>query len=298
MSRFPFTLCAYGLLVPLVTLQSLPAHTQTIADPAPRADSKEWMLLLAALVDEESYDNLFAAFNLGITDSTWLSLSAGRSRAPSTEASVSADLFSLGIEHNFGPVGFVLATDRWGDENALESEDWREEIFVANGRFRVALLLEQRDIDIFFSGGILEPGLRRRGIDADGIGLGGRLRVGRLWRLYGSWMDYDYPAGIRLIPRAENLDLLGESAATLAYSLVDRSARVGIERAVGRKLVNLDLGSDRSAVDGVALDSLSAGVLWPVGRRLDLEVHLGTSRAAGDESSLYGGLTLIVYGGG
>jgi hypothetical protein len=288
--------CRFLLLLAAFPTSAVLAQSTASAAAGPAADSRPWMLMLAALVDEESYENLFAGFHLGLTESTWLSLSAGRSRAPSVTG-VTADLQSAGIEHNFGPVGIALAIDRWGDEDALESEDWREEIFVANDRFRVALLLEQRDIDIFFTGGILQPGLRRRAFDADGIGLGGRVRIVPRWRLYGSWMDYDYPAGISLIPRAGNLDLLSESAVTLAYSLVDRFARVGVERAFGAKLVNFDLGSDRSAVDGAVQDSISAGVLWPVGRRLDFEVHVGTSRVEGEQSSLYGGLSLIVYGG-
>lgn len=270
---------------------------QGAADPAAGDGRRDWMLMLAALVDEESYENLFAGFNLGLTEATWLSLSAGKGRAPSSSSGVTAGLLTAGIEHNFGPIGLALATDRWGDEDALESEDWREEIFFADERFRVALLLEQRDIDIFISGGILQPGLQRRTIDADGIGLGGRVRVAPRWRLYGSWMEYDYPPRIRLIPLADDLNRLSNSAVTLAYSLVDRYSRIGIERAFGTKLFNFDLGSDRSSVDGTDLESVSAGVLWPVGRRMDLEVHLGTSRTEGYQSSLFGGLSLIVYGG-
>jgi hypothetical protein len=226
-----------------------------------------------------------------------LSLTAGSSRAPSTDSEVKAGLLSGGIEHNFGPVGIAVAAESWGDEDDLESEDWREEIFVANERFRVALLLEQRDIDIYFSGGPLLPGLRRAAIEADGIGLGGRIRVAPRWRLYGSWMDYDYPPGLRLIPRADNLNLLSTSAVTLAYSLVDQFSRVGIERTFGLKLFNFDLGSDRSAIDGLELRSASASVLWPVGTRMDLEVHLGANRVEGFGSSLYGGVSLIIYGG-
>ncbi len=280
----------------LLMLLPSPLIAQVGGDPADD-DRRDWMLMLAALVDEESYENLFAGFTLGLTDATWLSLSTGRSRGPSAETDVTAGLFTIGIEHNFGPIGFALATDRWGDEDAIESEDWREEAFFANERFRVALLLEQRDIDIFYSGGILLPGPRRQTIDADGIGLGGRVRIAPRWRLYGSWMEYDYPPGVRLIARADLLDLLSDSTAALAYNLVDEVSRVGIERTFGAKLVNFDFGSDRSAVDGTDLESFSAGVLWPVGRRMDLEVHLGTSRTEGLDSSLFGGLSLIVYGG-
>jgi hypothetical protein len=283
----------------LLLLALLPAvaGAQGVTAPATRDEAMPWLLMLAALVDEESYENAIAGFHLGLSETTWLSLTAGSSRAPSSDAEVKAGLLAAGIEHNFGPVGIAVGAERWGDENDLESGDWREEIFVANERFRVGLLLEQRDVDIYFSGGPLLNG-RRAAIEADGIGLGGRVRLAPLWRLYGSWMDYDYPPGIALIPRAESLGLLSASAATLAYSLADRYARVGIERKVGRKLVNLDLGSDRSAIDGAVLRSVSAAVLWPVGRRMDLEVHVGTSQVESEPSSVYGGISLIIYGGG
>jgi hypothetical protein len=273
---------------------------QGVTGPAVRDPSMPWMLMLAALVDEDSYENLLAGFHIGLGDETWLSLSAGSSRAPSTDTEVRAGLFTAGIEHDFGPVGLALTAERWGDEDDLETEDWRGEIFVAEDRFRIALLLEQRDIDIHFAGagGPFFTGPRRADIAADGIGVGGRLGVAPLWRLYGSWMEYDYPPGLRLIPRADSLNLLSTSAVTLAYSLVDEYSRLGIERTFGRKLVNLDFGSDRSAIDGARLESVSAAVLWPVGRRMDLEVHLGTSRTEGYESALYGGFSLVIYGGG
>jgi hypothetical protein len=273
---------------------------QGVTNSATGNDRMPWMVMLSALTDENSYQNVLAGLNLGLGEETWLTLTGGTSRAPFAEAEVRADLLAAGIEHNFGPLGLAIAAERWGDKDDLESADWRGELFVADDRFRIALLIEQRAIDIYLSGsgGPVLTGSRRVAFEADGSGLGGRVRIARLWRLYGSWMEYDYPAGLRLIPRADRLNLLSTSAVTLAHSFVDQYWRVGIERTFGQKLLNFDLGSDRSAIDGLRLNSVSAAVLWPVGLRMDLEVHLGASRTEGYDSSLYGGVSLLIYGGG
>lgn len=261
---------------------------------------KDWALILSASKDEESFENLFASFNLGLLDETWLSITAGRSRAPSTEQEVKASLVELGIDHNFGPVGLGLSAERWGDANNLESSDWRGEIFFGGDRYRFALVREVRDIDIFFSGAgaPIATDLRRVGIDADGLGLSWRYRFNPNWQTYGSWMDYDYPRGVRLLPRIDRLNLLSASAVTLAYSFVEQYQTIGIERSLGLKLINFDYSQDRSTIDGERLKSFGASILWPVAPRMDLEFRVGSSRAGGFGSTAYGGLTLLIYGGG
>lgn len=261
----------------------------------------DWALILSAVQDEESYESLFASFNLAIQEDTWLSLTGGSSRAPSTEQSVRASLFELGIDHDFGPLGLGLSAEQWGDSDNLESKDLRAEMFFRRDRFRLALVHESRDIDIFFSGFGAAPvatDLRKVGIDADGIGLNWRVRLAPDWQTYGSWMDYDYPRGVRLIPRADRLNLLSTSTVTLANSFIEEYRTFGLEHSLGLKLINVDFGQDRSSIDGEKLRSISASILWPVAARMDLEFRLGSSRASRFGSTLYGGLTLLIYGGG
>jgi len=294
-------LLAPPAMLVLLASTALPARAQGGAGgQAPGDEAGLWMLMLSALTDEDGYEHALASFHLGATDRTWVSLTAGRSRAPSTEAEVRADLVAAGIEHDFGPIGLGLTAERWGDADNLESRDWEGEIFLGDEDYRLALTLERRAIDVYFSGaGAPVPtDLRRRRVDADGFGLSGRLRVAPDWQIYGAWMDYDYPPGIRVVPRADRLGLLGTSAVTLALSFVDRYASFGVERAFGQKLLNVDLTRDRSVIDGTRLTSLSASMLWPLALRMDLELRLGTSRAEGFGSALYGGLTLLIYGGG
>jgi len=292
---------ARWLLVALSLLVSA-AHAQGGSGlPAGGAGaSGGWVLILSALQDEESYEHSLASFHFAFQDETWVSVTVGSSRAPSTEQDVSAGLFALGVDHNFGPIGFALSAEQWGDDNNLESMDWRGEIFFDRDRYRFAVVHEQRSIDIFFSGLGAAPllsDLRRVGIDADGLGLNWRFRIGPNWQTYGSWMDYDYPPGVRLVPRADRLDLLSTSAVTLAYSFLDRYETVGFEYAFGQKLLNFDFGRDRSTIDGEMLTSLGASILWPVAPRMDLEFRLGSSRSDGFDSTVFGGLTLLIYGG-
>jgi hypothetical protein len=259
-----------------------------------------WVLILSALQDEESYEHSLASFHFAFQDETWVSVTAGRSRAPSTEQDVRAGLLALGVDHNFGPIGLALSLEEWGDDNNLESRDWRGEIFFDRDRFRFAVVHERRAIDIFFSGlgAPIASDLRRVGVDADGLGVNWRFELAPKWQTFGSWMDYDYPRGIRLVPRANRLDLLSTSAVTLAYSFIDRYETVGLEYSFGQKLINIDYGRDRSTIDGATLRSFGASILWPVLPRMDLEFRLGRSRAEGLESTLFGGLSLLIYGGG
>lgn len=260
------------------------------------------LLTLSALRDEDGYAHSMVSLTAGITPATWLSAALGRSLAPAAETDVSARLITLGIEHDFGPVGLALRREAWGDSDNLESADLRAEAFLERERFRVALVHEQRDIDIYFSAGGTAPtatDLRRIGIEAEGTGIDWRYRFTPLWRVYGSWMDYDYPRAMRLVPRADRLDLLSASAVTLAYSFVDRYQSLGVERTLaGSRLVNLDLARDRSTIDGRGVSSASVSLLLPVALRTDLELTLGSSDSSRLGSTSFGGLALYFYRGG
>jgi hypothetical protein len=277
---------------------ALTGNAQPASGPVPGSDARSWVLMLSAVTDENDYQHALASYQLGFSDTTWLSVAAGSSRAPSSETDVRADLYLAGVEHDFGPVGLGLTVQQWGDPDNLESSDWEGEIFFSDDRYRVALSYEQRRIDIYFSGAgaPIASDLRRVGIDADGFGVDGRLRLSPGWQIYGSWTSYDYPRGIRLVPRADRLDLLSTSAVTLAYSFIDQYATFGLERAFGLRLFNVDLSQDRSTLDGEKFRSISASMLWPVARRMDLEFQLGRSRSDTAGSSVYGGLSLMIYG--
>ena len=60
---------------------------------------------------------------------------------------------------------------------------------------------------------------------------------------------------------------------------------------------NLGFGRNRSAVDRSEFEFVTGSFLFPLTYRMDLELSLGRSRSELFESSTYGGVMLIFYGG-
>jgi hypothetical protein len=257
-----------------------------------------WAIGLASQVDEDGNDSLLVNLNWGVTPSTWLSFAAGRSRSPADRADVSADTLVAAVDHRFDAVGVTFEVEDWGDSGALETQDLRASVYVARERFRVGVAFEDRDIEIPFTltgpfGGTLR---RTAETSADGVALDFRIEPADRWQLYFSAVEYDYENDLAVLPRIERLNLLSTSTLTLANSFVDHLRMVGVERELGRTLLNVTFTSDESAVDGSEFETLEAGLMFPVAARLDLEVTLGNGRSDFFGSGLYAGLSLLIYG--
>ena len=263
-------------------------------------DRRPWAIGLGAQADDESNDSMLASFNWGVSEETWLKFSAGRSRSPERGADIVADNLSAGFEHRFGLVGVAFDVERWGDPDALESTDFGAAVYVQNERLRLAVRRERRAIDVHFMltgplGGTIP---RTAGVDADGTELNLRVQIGERWQLHASAATYDYSRNLAALPRIEQLNLLSASALTLANSLIDEQAGFGVERQTRRgEVLTFDYHRDRSAVDGARLESFDVAFLFPVARRMDLEINLGQGRSDLLGSGLYGGFLLLIYGG-
>ena len=268
------------------------------AQAADEPSGISWMFGLAGQVDEESSDSLLATLNLGVADRTWLMFSAGRSRLKSELVDVSAETLAAGVDHRFGLVGLTFELESWGDPDALESSDVRASLYIQQPRFRVALAHERRDIDIPFTltgplGGTLQ---RTTDVSADSFALNLRVQPAERWQVYFGMSEHDYERDLAVLPRTAQLNLLSASTLTLANSFIDHERMVGFETEVGRTLVDLTFTRDESAVDGSVFETVNAGVLFPIARRIDLAVNLGSGRSELLESGLYGGLLLLIYG--
>jgi hypothetical protein len=259
----------------------------------------EWLFAAAAQLDEESTESVLTTVDWGASDATWLSFSAGQSRAPREGADIRASTLGMGVDHRVGALGIGFNVERWGDPDSIESFDLDASIYVERGRAYVALERIARDIDVHFTvtGPLGRPFERTAPVDADGVGVSASLEVGAHWRVFGSRRDFDYDRDLSLLPRIDRLNLLGASTLTLADSLVERMTSLGAEWAGDEHVVTLSLSRDRSAVGRAQLDGVNAAMLFPVGRRLDLELNLGRSRSDALGSGLYGGVLLIYYGG-
>jgi hypothetical protein len=271
------------------------------AEPEENAlDGRPWAIGVGFQADDESNDSTLASFNWGLSEATWASFAAGRNRSPERGADIVADNLHAGLEHRFGLFGVAFDVEQWGDADALESADFGASVFVQNERLRVALRLERRAIDVHFTltgplGGTFE---RTAGVDADGTELDLRVQVAERWQLHANAIAYDYSRNLAVLPRIEQLNVLSASALTLANSLIDEQAGFGVEwEARGGRVLTLDYARDRSAVDGSRLESFDVAFLFPVARRMDLELNLGSGRSDLLGSGLYGGFLLLIYGG-
>lgn len=259
-----------------------------------------WALGFTLQTDEYDSQSLFTTFNWGVTENTWLFASLGRSTSPADRADISTDDIVVGVDHSFGMVGTTLELEQWGESNAVESRDVRGSIYLHGDRYNVGIEHERRDIDLtFFLPG---PGDRRiarsSSLTGEGTGIFFRADLTDWWRVYGSARQYDYSRRLEILPRLDILNFLSASTLTLANSFLDDEQYLGFEWRAGNKLINLGFGSNTSAVDSSELDFVSASFLFPVGYRVDIEFNLGRSDPDFAESSLYGGVMVLIYGGG
>jgi hypothetical protein len=258
-----------------------------------------WALGLAGQVDEYSNDSLLGTVNWGVTADTWLSFSAGRSTSPADRADVRADTLLAAVDHRFETVGFSFEIERWGDPESLETDDLRGTVYIQRLDWRIAFRYGSRDIHIPFTltgplGGTLQRTAR---VGADSYGLDARVSLAERWRLYLGFTEHGYERDLALLPRIDRLNLLSTSTLTLANSFLDHERSIGVERDLGRTLLNVAFTTDQSAIDGSSFDTLEVGVLIPMARRIDLEIDVGHGRSELAESGWYGGLLFLLYGG-
>lgn len=301
------------------------ALAQTGAEANER-QSRPWMLGVSAQIDDLDTDSLYATFNWGVTEKTWIYFSGGTSHFKNNFGELTTDSFLAGFDRQFGRFGFSLDGELWGDSAEIDSTDVRATLHFGGERYRLYLELEDRHID-------LSPVLADRpllseriNLDIDGTGIGLRVRVNLTdrWRLYLRGMSYDYDWASPTLRRQGSLiDLCANAAAlmdscdqlqnfltllerrntyvqsTLANnSFLDSELSLNMEWALGTKLLNLNMTKDR-AIDLARSESRSIGasLLFPISYRMDLEFSLGRSESDLFEPSTYGGLFFLLYGG-
>ncbi len=272
--------------------------TAVLAQSSASEPGGAWLLGVAGQVDTESNDSLLATFNWGVTEGTWLSFTAGRSSSPDDRGGVDADTLVASVDHRFGAVGVALAIERWGDEDALETSDWRGTVYYGPERYRIGLAYEHRDIDIPFTtigplGGRLD---RTAELSSDGVRIDVRVQPAAGWQIYFGATEYDYDRDLAPLPRIAQLNLLSASTLTLANSFLDHERLIGFDREIGAKLLTVTYTTDSSAIDGTEFETFDAALLFPIGKRVDLEVNLGHGRSQLAEAGIYGGVLFLVYG--
>jgi hypothetical protein len=269
------------------------------AQPAPAAARPGWMLGLGAQADEQDGSSVLGTLYVGVSESTWLTFAAGASSAPAGPDDIEADTLALGVDQRFDGVGFTFDAEQWGDTDALETQELGGSIYFDRPRWHLSLRYESRDIEIPLT--ITGPlgGTLRRTLDvgADGFAVTGHVRLAASWRLYFGLAEYDYERNLNALLRIDNLNWLDASTLPLASSLLDHERWLAVERTFGNALLNVRFVTDSSALDGSDLDTLDVAALFPIGRRVDLQVNVGHGRSEFFDAGLYGGLLFLFYGG-
>ncbi|HXS79264.1 MAG TPA: hypothetical protein VN818_03225 [Gammaproteobacteria bacterium] len=262
-------------------------------------DRAGWMLGLNAQADEHDAHSLYATSYVGVGSRTWLTFAAGKSSSPIESTDIEADTFLVGIDHHFDKVGFTLEAERWGDSGELETTDFSGSVYFDRDRWRVGFGYEHRDIEIPFTvtGPLGRTFSRTVDLAADGLSFDANVTLAERWRLYVGLEEFDYERDLAVLPRIASLNLLSASTLTLANSFLDHDRFIAVERDLGRATVlSLRLAKDQSAIDSAALETIEAAVLFPIGRRVDLEVNLGHGRSDFFQDGYYGGLSFLIYG--
>jgi len=289
---------AFRSLLAATTALAATAAAQPDSTP-PDADRAGWMLGLGGQVDEDDAESFLGTFYVGVGQRTWLTVSAGSMSSPGDRADIEADALLFGVDHRFETVGFIVEAERWGDSGALETTDLSAGIYFARPRFRIGVGYENRDIDIPIT--ITGPlgGTFHRTVDvsADGLSFDASVTLAERWRMYLGLKEFDYERNLNVLPRIASLNWLSASTLTLANSFLDHDQWLAVERTFGAAtLLNVRFATDRSALDRSQLDTVEASVLFPIGRRFDLEVNIGSGRSDLFDTGLYGGLMLMIYG--
>jgi hypothetical protein len=236
---------------------------------------------------------------VGVSENTWLTLAAGASSAPASAGDIEADTLALGVDQRFEDVGFTLDAEQWGDPDALETQELGGSIYFDRRRWHLGVRYESRDLDIplTLSGPLGGTFQRTLDVGAEGLAVTGHVRLAASWRLYFGLAEYDYERNLNALLRIDNLNLLDASTVPLASSLLDHERWLAVERTFGNALLNVRVVSDQSALDGSELDTLDVAALFPIGRRVDLQVNVGHGRSDFFDAGLYGGLLFLFYGG-
>src|SRR5262245_10718190 len=287
----PWPLALIAVLAPV-------AAGQAQSTP-PDEDRAGWMLGVNAQADEHDAHSLYATSFVGVGSKTWLNFAAGKSSSPIESTDIEASTLLLGVDHRFDKVGFTLEAERWGDSGELETTDFSGSVYLDRDRWRIGFGWQHRNIEIPFTvtGPLGNTFSRTVELAADGFSFDAKVALAERWRLYVGLEEFDYERNLAVLPRIAALNFLSASTLTLANSFLDHDRFLAVERDLGSATVlSLRLAKDRSAIDGAELETIEGAVLFPVGRRFDLEVNLGHGGSDFFESGYYGGMLFLIYG--
>jgi hypothetical protein len=250
-------------------------------------------------VEADSADGLAAAVfaDIGVSEKTRLFATLGKSSVElGREIDLETSYGDIGLDHWFDPVGVRMQVAYWGDNDFLDSIDWRGGLYWRNDRITLSGDLEYRDFEFNIFGNDAVPGRNVR-FHAEGAGLSARFQLNDALSLNVMGIDYRYNVDLNRGGNRDIMDFLSVSRLSLINSLIDYRAGAGLGLDIGEQRWDLDYRTWKAEVDGSITHSATLNLITPIGRRADIQFGLGV-----DDSDTYGSITfftvqLFFYGG-
>ena len=266
----------------------------------PHAHALDYIVGLGMGADDSSGRSLAGLVDFGLTERTFLTLTAGISDADTVVSNIETRSYDVSFSHDFEPITVRLAAGRWGDSDLIESDDVRAGVSLDVGGWRFGIDGERRDVELIFQ---IEPtgpqAGRRVTTEVVGDGIGGSVRyrgdAGVGVSLRG--MTWDYDRNVDALALFDFVRRVNPSTVTLAGALRDSSYTATLDFELGNHLLGIEVGRNELAIGNVDVDS--ATLIWtlPSSTRTDLELSLGYSETEDGDSALFANVFLYFFGG-
>ena len=271
--------------------------TNLLLTPAALADKGDFVL--GGGIEIDSADNrAFAALgDFATGHNTWMTMSVARNMVDLGRGLETRTWYAdIGIDHYFEPAGFRVGAAYWGDNEILDSVDFRASLYARGEKGSISFDLDYRDFEFDLPPIDILPRTEIP-FHATGIGLSGRLNVSNRVNIqargvrYEYSVDFDNPETVRI---ARQLPI---SRLSLLSSLIDWDVRAGIGVDFGLRRWQFDVARWQGALENGRTTSLSMRFLTPMSDRTDIELGLGY-----DDSDSYGDVVIAsvfiyFYGG-
>jgi hypothetical protein len=261
-------------------------------------------------VDDESGYLLYAAVGGNFAEQTSWDIAAGHADTSRDFTSLTTTSYDAGIRHDFGNVALRFGIGGWEDSDLVTTDklaaalDFHGEgwSFALQGEFRDSAF-EPFDIDrtITRRDGTTVTITGRADCDIDDTGLGGRLSLSNnswAWTLGGMSYDYDDPECafsapalefLRRATRDEFVQFADGLTALLSYaagtnliaenSFLDSRLGTSVSYTGAIRTYSIYLDHLEEAFVGLASDTLSGGMTFPIGKAYELELYVGVTES-------------------
>ncbi len=240
--------------------------------------------------EADSADAIAASISgeLGLTKKTWLSGALAKHSVDLPRGMSIDTLYAdVGIDHWFDPVGVRAAVAYWGDDEILDSIDYRGALYWRGTKVTLTGNLEYRDFSFDVFRGDLRPGQDFQ-FHATGAGVSGRFELSDAVDLRLSGIDYNYNVNLSIDANRRIVDFLSVSRLSLINTLIDYRAGMGLDMDAGNQRWSLDWATWKGEVAGSTTNSVTLRFLTALSNKSDIEFGLGV-----DDSDDYGKATIF-----